>query len=407
MVISKSGKDCYSCNETLPCRTIGFALSRRAVENDIIKIDNGKNAKPFFVDRSFSLFRNISLQGFNGQATISAKSPLWPAYLFEEKGAKQAKTVRPVTLRIENLIFQRIGIVRITSVSPDKSISFENCHFENVTASQDIIRLEGESKHFYTGHSFFSYCNFTKNVAENFSSLIKIKHLQSVFEKCHYIDNLSKGNGSISLIGAVSIFKYSHFRNNTAGWHGGIIYASALLVLKILNCFFQENAAHLAGGAIFVSAEKLIIRRSSFEHNIVSGSLGRGGAIFSHVTTRCEIFMSFFIRNLATLDGGAICNCRTKPFIKRSLFKKSFPLDKQGNGRAVTSNHPTIFSISSSSFEQNQVKSFGGAIFNDGSSLNIKTSFFVANNAFGLTGRRIGKWWCCILTQLNRFLYFK
>ena len=85
LVVSVNGTDSLNCSQSPSCRTIGFVLTHRAVNNDIIKVKyekSSKDPKPFFIHGSFSMFKNITLLGINGRPIISVKIPFGPKYLF-------------------------------------------------------------------------------------------------------------------------------------------------------------------------------------------------------------------------------------------------------------------------------------------------------------------------------------
>ena len=315
MIVSADGNDTANCGKSNSCRTIDFAITHRAADNDIIKINNiklSKDPRPFLIHGSFSMFRNITLIGFNGRPVISSQTDLFyrhrSSYFFEEKNLEGNKSI---TLQMKNLILRGIGIARFTEFSSSSKIFFENSHFENITTSKEIIHFEVSPNKLHAISVYFKHCNFTNNVAENRSSIINIKHCNNVFNKCSFMNNLSAGKGSISLTGVNSLFENSYFEKNIA-MNGGALYAFGSSVIESLNCSFRENNARFYGGAIFTSGKSLIIKQSSFEGNTVSGRSGLGGAIFLHAATFCSISGSNFTKNKAKMDGGAVYHSREK-----------------------------------------------------------------------------------------------
>ena len=310
VIVSADGIDTANCGKSISCRTIDFAITHRAADNDVIKIKSRKSSKdprPFFIHRSFPIFRNITLLGFNGRPVVSSHTDLvyrhGSSYFFEEKNLEGNKSI---TLQMKNLILRGIGIARFTEFSSNSKIYFENSHFENITSSKEIIHFEVNPNDLHAISVYFNHCNFTNNVAKNSFSIVNITHCNSVFNKCTFINNnLSRSKGSISLTGANSLFKNSYFEKNIA-LNGGALYASGDSIIESLNSSFRENNATFSGGAIFTSGNSLIIKQSSFEGNTASGGSGRGGAIFLHAASFCSISESVFMQNKAKIDGGAV-----------------------------------------------------------------------------------------------------
>ena len=182
LAISENGIDFSDCGISTPCRTIGFVPSHRAFDNDIINIENSQISRPFIIDKSFYIPRNITLQGFNGRPTISTKSTFQPVYLFEENESKKLKFI---TLRIINLTFKAVGVLRLVNMT-NNNILFQNCHFENVFTTHDIIRIESHPSEIPHGLVSFHFCQFRSNVASRTISILKSN---SIFNKDNFKSN--------------------------------------------------------------------------------------------------------------------------------------------------------------------------------------------------------------------------
>ena len=382
--------DSSDCGERDPCRTIEFVFVHRAVKNDIIKIENDEfmsESQPFTIRRSFPVWDNITLMGINGRPTVLAQTPHQPTHLFEESEPLKTKLI---TLQIKDLIFKGIGVVRLIHTSSNNQISFQDCKFENIVTSREIIQIEGHQHKLNKGTVNFCDCDFINNAVLNVSGAISAQHIRSVFNNCYFLNNLSTGNGSVSLIGGCSTLKNSHFMNNIAASNnsfylmGGALYAKSNSVVEIINCSFKWNKATFAGGAIFTSGNTLVIESSLFTHNTAFGTSGRGGAVASLTLSFCNISRSQFISNRATFSGGAIYSHTPKQFIQKSLFENNYAFGTVGGGGAVfTFSNLHYCTISECSFKGNKVNSHGAAIlYRTGIKLEITSSLFEDNTAF-------------------------
>ena len=159
-MISVNGTDSHDCGNTIPCRTIGFVLTHLAVNNSIVKIESNNFSFPFTIDRSFPIPLNFSLLGVNGRPVMAAEFPFTPIYLFQETNVQR---IKPIELRIKNVILDGIGIVRLINVF--SNISFQNCYFTNIITSRNIIIIEHYPFVRNTGLIHFQQCYFTNNTA--------------------------------------------------------------------------------------------------------------------------------------------------------------------------------------------------------------------------------------------------
>ena len=393
-MISVDGRDSANCGQSVPCRTIGFALTHRAHGNDnIIRIQSNTFSRPFIISRSFPIQRNITLQGIGDRPTISAESSLQPLFMFEESDMQKDMFI---TIRIKNLFFSGIGILRLINVK--SKISFENCHFDNVVADQDIIRTENHPHASHAGEVQFRNCNFTNNLVLR---AIFSKQSHNVFRKCNFKNNLSTGTSLIHLIG-FNIFQNSHFEKNTPRTGnvdnpiGGTVYAADNSILEISESIFRLNEAKRRGGAVYVQGKKLVINASVFEHNTAVGKFTYGGAVYARHLFTFEVMNSSFKGNKATKSGGAIHAYHGKNgYINSSVFEDNSVVGKYTDrafGGAIGTVRNYIFEVLNSSFKGNKAKLSGGAInAYRGKKFLIGSSAFEDNAAIGKhTGRAFG-----------------
>ena len=380
MIISENGVDSIDCGHSISCLTIGFVLSHRAANSDIIKIENSRLSKPFFVYKSFSIPHNITLQGIKGRPTISTPFETFlPVYLFEEND------LQFITLRVINLHFKGVGIVRL--VNTINSISFQDCHFENIYTNRDFIRIEGHSSELHHVQAYFRQCHFINNVVSIGISLLKTS---SVFDKCHFENNLSVVGLILIFSGEFSTLKNCLFRKNSplkiSLARSGPIYAGLNSFFEIIDCSFKGNEAREVG-IIHSDGKKLVIKSSLFENNAaVNRYAGKasGGSIMAGFNCDAEIVNCSFIANKATHSGGAVTFLGKKLIIKSSIFEYNRATSNTyyAFGGAVNGYSNSEVQILNCLFKRNNASFRGGAILALGKQLVIKSSLFEYNTAY-------------------------
>ena len=330
--------------------------------------------------------------GINGQPTITFQGTVTSRYLFVENELDGTKII---TLRIKNISFEGVGIVKLINNIVSDNISFLSCHFEKTVTGMDIIRIDSHPNILYTGSVYFHNCHFINNVAKHYSRAISIKRTRSIFHGCYFKDNLITIQGLILLDTGVSVIKYSFFHKNNAGamyfgkQQGGVVNATTNSSVEILNCHFKGNEATDAGGAIVITLEtKLFIKLSLFQYNAVgnkhtSDSDSRGGAVYADDSSIVEIRNSLFRGNKATYAGGAVYAVKTNLIIESSSFEKNKALSKHmiGVGGALYASLNSAVKILRSSFMRNEATYTGGAIVSLAKTLVITSSLFKHNTA--------------------------
>ena len=409
IMVSGNGIDSADCGHSIPCRTVGFVLTHRAANNDVIVIETNEL---FTINRSFHVMRNITMIGTNGRPIIAGDNSMESTYLFQASKLLKEKLI---TLRIKNIIFRRMGILRLTNLVSDDNISFENCYFENAVTDKGIISIENSHSNVHAGLVHFRRCHFMYNVALQSSAVITIVKSQSVFYKCQFRNNLLTNRGLISFTDAFSVFENNYFKknapvskydvhiatgafklllseyNNTKYGYmtnsaGGVICATTNSTITVSNCSFIANEAIRFGGAIRMFGKKLVIKSSLFEHNAVmvgASFEAVGGAISAHSNSIVEIFRCSFKRNRATYAGGAINLEGSKIFIRSSLFEHNKVMSKyiaKTYGGAISSFSNSEVRTFNCLFNQNEA-AYGGAVHTQGKIFTIKSSIFDHNAA--------------------------
>ncbi|MDO4587804.1 MAG: choice-of-anchor Q domain-containing protein [Planctomycetia bacterium] len=157
-----------------------------------------------------------------------------------------------------------------------------------------------------------------------------------------------------------------------------------------------DNGSAKYGGAIYNYAGSVTVSQSSFDNNSVDW---KGGAIYNYTNADLSIkndlfeegssldilFGSFFdndnadmtlFANNSTYYGGAIYNIGTA-----QIENAEFDFNEATLGGAIYHSGSGSMTIESSNFANNEAGNYGGALCNNGSSLEINESFFDQNNA--------------------------
>ncbi len=183
----------------------------------------------------------------------------------------------------------------------------------------------------------------------------------------------------------VTVGENSVLRNNSAGVGGAIAVATnAGSLVKIgKGTLLEGNSALYDGGAIgnyggAILAEGVIFRGNHAQTDVENDSLQiGGGAISLGSVSNTTIEGSVFENNDSGYDGGAIGtrkgygkndNSKGTFTIANSTFSGNRALGYSkgaGNGGAIANTFYNGVKVSNSSFEKNQAKAAGGAIYNE------------------------------------------
>lgn len=153
----------------------------------------------------------------------------------------------------------------------------------------------------------------------------------------------------------------SNLNNNFAGENGGAVYSELYYDngdLNIIDCKLNNNKA-ADGGAIYNLNGKLKINKDTFYNNQAKNI---GGAICLSYTTQ---------------DDTRYCANKIYATFKNSQARRGGAIFIERNGKGIRIN---------SKFIKNQAKTYGGAVYNNGSTAIIKGTFDYnsVNNKYGL-----------------------
>lgn len=209
---------------------------------------------------------------------------------------------------------------------------------------------DGNGGAFYNSGSFTSVSNsFENNSAQKGGAIYNAQTgTVLVNENNSFTANTAVEGGAIYNEGNLTIAENTAFTSNTATGSGGAIYNNSDLLINKLT--FTSNSAAVHGGAIYNANGNLTVSDSFF-----------GGTEDS-------------LKNQAA-QGGAIYNKLGQLNITGSQFTNN--TSDRGSGGAIYTSD--VANIISSVFSGNS-SAFGGAVYSNGSLLNIENSIFTGNN---------------------------
>ena len=208
------------------------------------------------------------------------------------------------------------------------------------------------------------------------------------------------GGGLFNLSGDLQIQNTTFIENDATGasGSGGAILSLAGDV-RVSNSDFTENTATRAGGAVELVVGNYTSNSTNYDDNVTGAAPGRGGAF--HITgddgatpSTVSFNAGNFINNTAVNQGGAVWNqagvsmsFTSVEFVNNRVPSASVDIIERIAGGAVYNNGGTV-DITSSTFEGNNLQSAtgnvtaGGAIANDdGGVMTLTTSTLSGNSA--------------------------
>ena len=179
-------------------------------------------------------------------------------------------------------------------------------------------------------------------------------------------NNTSKGGGAIAVLGSggkVNITGTT-FENNSSDGPGGAIYSnSSITIDKDENdqrTIFNGNQANGKGGAIYQTKNTLLtINNSNFEENT---SILDGGAIYVSYKAKAKIEDTNFMKNSSEKTGGAI-SFEYENANESTILKSHFEENNAKWGGAISTGKGSKIKVGESDFIKNIATLDGGAIY--------------------------------------------
>ncbi len=183
----------------------------------------------------------------------------------------------------------------------------------------------------------------------------------------------AQGKGQVFfIVGSVTVELDNLIIENGKATDCGAI--SNVGVLTVKDCTFKDNTATSDGGAI--SNDGILnVNKSMFTGNTAKSD---GGAIYN-LPMSFNVTGSTFTGNSAN-SGGAIYNTGGASNYPVTISSSTFNGNKAFYGGAMYNANDATMTVTGSSFKDNTY-GIGGAIFNDGNTLNVTGSTFTDNQA--------------------------
>ena len=188
----------------------------------------------------------------------------------------------------------------------------------------------------------------------------------------------AQGKGQVFfIVGSVTVELENLILENGKATDGGAIGNVGVLTVK--DCTFKDNTATSDGGAISNDGV-LTVNKSTFTDNTATGANVDGGAIYNQ-PMGFTLIGSTFTGNSANYEGGAVYNDGGALNQPVKISGNTFTGNKAFYGGAIYNDYDAIMTVTDSNFKDNTHGGVGGAIFNNGITLNVKGSNFTGNQA--------------------------
>lgn len=351
------------------------------------------------------------------------------------------------------------ALLQCTGSNNDYNINIEKGSICTGTKNENLVINQTNSYTFIGKDSnIIIESSLTGSRAFFISNAIDITMINITIQNFFYLPDFNQNNidedsgGAIDLVNVTyANFENMIFFNNTALVGGSISVTNVKSNLQINNCTFKNNVAGLGGGAISITGANTLIKDSHFilnqanfvDNNIqeifYEGSGGaisfsgindtdlltivdsdfynnsafsRGGAIFHHQTNNIENSLSVYGTNFfynyafqtvdcstCDIEGGAIYVDSKMTYFENSLFtnnfaglvmspniegdQTTFQVARGGAMYAIWSLSSTfvnsVITLNDCSFKNNQASAYGGALY----LLDVNTNFSSGTNFQG------------------------
>ena len=277
------------------------------------------------------------------------------------------------------------GAIGLSSMESDSVFVLQNCVFQwnNSTYTGGAIYYQ-----ILTSALESNKLTNSKNYSD-FGNSVPKEQSNVIISKCWFEGNYATVvGGAIYQFGNELYIDASTFVRNRAK-NGGAIRTETQSSFTIVRCVFLKNKAEFHdkvivkwedsfGGAIFHTGMKFSIASTEFEGNTaLTPRSGFGGAIVVDTHSNMNLTMCYFQGNSAKRGGGAVDFAGQKLFIINSKFENNTAnLSKAGRGGALATKNVSSVEIVNCSFNGNNAKWTGGAVYHQGTQLTIKDTLF-------------------------------
>ena len=283
-----------------------------------------------------------------------------------------------------------LGGAMYVDVTPDTTITIQNCSFQNNTSSQYggavvIAKTSHVSYNVYKETSrrdvslSIEMSNFFNNRAK-IGGAIYLYNSNTVILDCTLQQNEATtiGGTIVSNVSSFVILRSSYFAFNEAKL-GGVVSSHSNSTALIEGCDLEHNTAHNNGGTVFAEFNSMAVFQSStFTNNSAKGARGKGGVAVL-MSSMVRINDSLFSNNSATSGGVLYAQMASYVNIQGSNFVNN---NVDHDGTVAFLIERSNITVIEGEFIHNQAGMEGGAIkTRNWSSITIINSIFAYNSA--------------------------
>ncbi len=198
------------------------------------------------------------------------------------------------------------------------------------------------------------------------------------------------GGGIVQGLAGDITIQCSTFTGNSApnagiDAQGGAIFAANSMgtnLIDVENSTLKQNSAASDGGAIYANGNKVVVNKSTFDHN--TATQGEGGAI-DDALGGIVVTDSSFTNNTSKADGGGFSADGGDVSVTRGIISGNIATNGMGGGFAAGQSNTGIVSVIDSTICNNTAGGNGGGFTADGATLTM-TGSTVSNNRSGSEG---------------------
>ena len=373
LVVSHNGSDVSQCGVEFPCRTIIYTLSKRARSNDIIQIDNQDMEifQPYVIDVSSPTLENIRLTGINGRPTVTVNNFISDTYLFDDEVKETQINLSHIAIRIENICFTNIGIVRVKKASSNLMV-----HIINSTVSQlmydntaSIISSSATMTMVLVQNSLLR--NIMKGIClESAHNVIKIMDSKVLYDE----QKLTSPECPQLIVTGESVSLSAHFIRSK--------FKQIILIdlksteqttsnINIIDSVFDDEGISDCSSHMRIRDGTIFIANSSFTKIVSTKQLIC--VLSSYVVLQKCIF-----RNIRSFLSPLEISLKSVASINDCQFENNSGL----NGAVIHASLNLVLNMHQCVFKRNRAKSQGGALMiSQTLSINISGCLFINNHA--------------------------
>ena len=328
-------------------------------------------SQPFLIDASSPLLENIKLTGINGRPTVTAKTSMSDTYLFDYKVKETQENLSHIAIRVENICFTSVGIVRVKKASSNLMV-----HIINSTVSQLLYNN--------TALIINSSARMTMVLLQNslLRNIMKGICLQSAHNEIKIMDSkVLYDEQKLRSPVCPQLIVTCQFVSLSAHFTRSIFQQIILIDLKsteqkpskitIIDSVFDDQQITYCSSHMRIRDGTVLIANSSFI-NIASKKQ------LIHVSSSYIVLQNCSFKDILSLLSPLEISFKSVALINDCQFKNNSGL----NGAVIHASLNSVLNISQCVFERNRAKNQGGALmFNQTLSINILRCIFINNHA--------------------------